>query len=59
MYRLVGFAAIAAAVYVSCYKPTFRDCEIACTAQSGCPDGLSCDTGSGSVRAEQRLRCDR
>jgi len=47
MYRLVGLAVFAAAVYVSCYQPNFHDCEIACTAQSGCPDGLSCDMGAG------------
>ena len=47
MYRLVGFAVVATAIYVSCYQPTFRDCEIACTAQSGCPDGLACDTNAG------------
>jgi hypothetical protein len=47
MFRLVGFAAVATAIYVSCYRPSFRDCEISCTAQSGCPDGLSCDMGAG------------
>jgi len=47
MFRLVGLLAVASAVYISCYQPTFRDCEISCTAQSGCPDGLSCDTGVG------------
>jgi hypothetical protein len=47
VYRLVGFATVATAIYVSCYQPSFRDCEISCTAQSGCPSGLSCDTGAG------------
>ena len=28
----------------SCDTSSFRDCAIACTAQTGCPDGLSCGT---------------
>jgi hypothetical protein len=31
-------------LFASCDNASFRDCAIACTAQTGCPDGLSCGT---------------
>lgn len=30
---------------LSCYRPRVVDCVIACTPQSGCPDGTTCQNG--------------
>ena len=42
MLRIAALALIA-----SCYHPSFRDCAIACTAETGCPAGLTCDMAIG------------
>jgi hypothetical protein len=34
--------AVALTLVACSYGPSFRDCDIACTAQSACPDGFTC-----------------
>ena len=34
---------VGAASFTGCYKPSFRECAIACDSPSACPSGLTCD----------------
>lgn len=43
-------AALIAALGCS-YRASFRDCEVRCTMESGCPDGFSCSPSEGLCRA--------
>jgi hypothetical protein len=38
---------VASAALVACYKPSFRDCAIACDSPNACPSGLTCDMNAG------------
>ncbi len=43
-------AALFATLLAGCDPTSFRDCEISCTEETGCPDGFSCGT-EGLCRA--------
>lgn len=50
MIRTVLVLAVAASTACS-YRGSFADCEIACTASTGCPAGFSCSTSEGLCRS--------
>jgi hypothetical protein len=52
MERYMVTRSVFVLLLVGCsYDPSFRDCEIACTTDTGCPEGFKCGT-------ENRCRLD-
>ncbi|MDB4960403.1 MAG: outer membrane protein OmpA family [Myxococcales bacterium] len=42
---MIGWGAVVAlALGAGCYSPSFRDCELVCSAGGACPDGFECAT---------------
>lgn len=52
-WRVVRWAALVAAIAAAgcSYRASFRDCEVRCTAATGCPAGFSCSATEGMCRA--------
>ena len=51
--------AVALALVTSCsYGPAFRDCDIACTAASSCPDGFTCGPEGFCRASGATANCD-
>ena len=44
--RLVtgALALVVAMVGTGCPNPSFNDCVVSCNAESGCPNGLTCES---------------
>jgi hypothetical protein len=42
---MMVFRLLALALVAGCFVPSYEDCGITCSADVGCPDGLSCQAG--------------
>ena len=53
----ISFLVIAALAGAGCYNPGFQPCELACSANRECPDGLACN-GQNACAATSTAICN-